>query len=272
MNKKHLINKKLKELKKRSLNIEALSIDEAKQILKSRIPKDYYVTSEEVLSEGEHHVIQAKNENLTDATLQAESQIPPGFKFVIKDALSKPGERTTEIRANNEQEAVILANKDALPHGSVISVDLKETGSRGFLGFGHKPNLYLAIIRDLAVVEIRAAEQSKFRFYIRQLPSEQDLLSWAEALSEETSERCRAQIQSAVTGRRPTPEYPIFFKRVSEELDELLCATKALYTSNKGIHKLRSICLEQDKRWQEVELHGRACDIELIIKKQQGVA
>lgn len=272
MNKKQLINKKLKDLKKRSLKVEAISIDKAKQILKSRIPKDYYVTSEEVLSEGERHVIQAKNENLTDATLQAEAQIPPGFKFVKKDVLSHPGERTTEIRANNKQEAVILANKDALPHGSVVSVNLKETGSRGFLGFGHKPNLYLSLVKDQAVVEITSAEQSKFRFSIRQLPSEQDLLSWAEALSEETSERCRAQIQSAVTGRRPTPEYPIFFKRVSEELDDLLCATKALFPSNKDILKLRSICLEQGKRWQEVELQGRACEIERIIKKQQGVA
>ncbi|MGA9117540.1 MAG: hypothetical protein WB626_12250 [Bacteroidota bacterium] len=97
-----------------------------------------------------------------------------------------------------------------------------------------------------------------------------DILKWAEAVASKTSERCKQQILSAVTGRRPTPEYPEFFKKVSEELDQLLSAAKARHPENGDLHDLRPISDERGKRWQEVELHGRAVDLLSIVRKQQG--
>jgi hypothetical protein len=137
---------------------EADTVDEAKNLLKNQKPKGYIIFSVDILSDGKPITIKEVGDSVDLAYNQAvaaAAKILPDYEILEKKILSKPEDHVLNIKAKNESEAKSMAIQGRKnDEVQVKSINLKELGTKGFLGIGAKPNTYELLIHQKAVVEL----------------------------------------------------------------------------------------------------------------------
>lgn len=156
------------------IEIEADSLKEAREQLKSQIPEGSQVLSERVVSDGKPQTVKTSGDTMEAALAQAQSKIPPNADILEKKE-SIPEQKAIKIivEAFDEQSAKSKAEQKVKQRSvnmvTVQTVRLVAAGSKGFLGIGKKPSQYeIELLEHLpATVEITYKTKAKISAKIR---------------------------------------------------------------------------------------------------------
>ena len=107
---------------KRILEIEADTIEEAREKAKSMVSQDYVLHSEEVIADGEIKEVIAIDETENYAFDKAVKKIPIYAKILEKAVLSESKQSIIEIKEFNESSARKKALEGAGSHAKIIKI------------------------------------------------------------------------------------------------------------------------------------------------------
>jgi hypothetical protein len=136
----------------RTFEVEAASIDAARQKLRTMIPSGHVVILEKVLDDGSSRTSTGEALNADDALRDAKTKVPGGATFERHEVVQEPVVETVEVVAWDDAEARQKA--DVRHPRTIQSVLVKHGGRRGFLGVGRRPNTYTVTAMRLARVSV----------------------------------------------------------------------------------------------------------------------
>jgi hypothetical protein len=138
-----------------TLDVEAESLDEAREKVKSQIPEGLILISEKIISDGNPTTVEASAVDFEWAFKKAQQEfIPAGASILDQKEITMPGRKVILVEANDEQTARTQAKNQIGKTELFESIHLKTSGKAGFLGVGKKPNQYECEIQQLAVVNV----------------------------------------------------------------------------------------------------------------------
>jgi len=139
----------------KTIEVEAVSLDEAREQINSQVPKGFHVIMEQIISDGKPQTAKSYGDTTEAALAKGESNIPNNADILEHKVLSTPQQKIVTIEAFDEHIARSRARASQTSKGEEIkSVEMTSPGSKGFLGIGKKPNQYkIEVVRD-ALVEI----------------------------------------------------------------------------------------------------------------------
>ncbi len=143
------------ETDEKVIDVEAETLEEARDIIKSQVPEDLAILSEQVEDDGKAHTVQASADTEEAAFALAQKKIADGKDIVDKKVINSPELRKINVEAFDEGVAKgqVEAQKIAASF-TIKSVKLTREGSKGILGLGKKPNEYEFEVLIPAAVEI----------------------------------------------------------------------------------------------------------------------
>jgi predicted RNA-binding protein Jag len=158
----------------KTIEVEADTLEEAREQLKSQVPKGFSVLTEQIISDGKHQIAKASGDTTEAALAKAKSNIPNNADILEQKELSAPEQKVITLEAFDENIARSRARASQISKGEVIkSIKVVTPGSKGFLGIGKRPNQYkIEIIRE-AVVEITYKTKAKISTKIRKLEQQE---------------------------------------------------------------------------------------------------
>lgn len=143
------------------IEIEARSIDEAKEKLQSHLTEGLTIISEEILSGEKTETIQESEDTTEDAFAKALAKVPAQATVETKKVIGEPERKSFQIQAENDQDAI---TKIPIKYKYAIdSVSLRTKGRKGFLGIGKILNTYDVSVFEKAVVSVSYREKVKIR-------------------------------------------------------------------------------------------------------------
>ena len=145
------------------IEVEADSLEEARERIKSQIPADSQLLNEEVISSGTTRSIKGIADTTEAAFEKAQSKVPSSAETMDKKVLVNPGRRTVKVEAFDEYNGMALLKPQLNKSVRVEKLILVSPGSKGFLGIGKSPNSYEAQIVQQAIIEITYKEKVKIR-------------------------------------------------------------------------------------------------------------
>jgi len=220
-----------------TIEIEAGTLEEARQKLKARIPKGLDLLSERVISHGKPRTVTGVAETIAAALVKAQGNLPTGSVVLKKEERAAPRRAVLTVEAFDEDAArVQIVRKVGNPPNALIeSVRLVVPAKKGFLGIGKKPGRYEAKVRYQAVLEITyktpaklVAEIGKFTRSAR----ETQMLGDAERnnnpvdiLCEQCGRRCKALGRPVASGTVMvmTPDIAIIASRYCDRCKLVVC-------------------------------------------------
>ena len=140
----------------KKIDIEANSLPEAVSQIPQRIPENLFLTSIAIISQGKMMVTEGRAKETQEAYKLVTNEIPENVIIVNKEEVSPPTTIKLIVEAESEMNARWeVLKKITLQDGETIkSLSLKDSGSKGFLGKGKKPNKYEAEIFKEAKVRV----------------------------------------------------------------------------------------------------------------------
>jgi len=136
------------------IEVEADTLKEAKEQVKSKIPNGLHLISEKILSDGKPKTVKAIAETLEKAYVKAESEIPNNAHIIKKKELSAPKLEKISFESEDDSKAQIYIKKQVDKTTVVKELQLTIQGRKGFLGIGKKLNQYCADVLHQAVVKV----------------------------------------------------------------------------------------------------------------------
>jgi len=136
-------------------------LEEARELVKSRIPEGLYLLSEQVISDGKPKTVKANVDTIEAAFAKAQSQIPTNATIIEKKELSAPGQQVIAVQAFDERGAESAAKRQLGKNMVFKGLNLTAAGRNGFLGIGRTPSKYEAEVFRQAVVEITWKSKAK---------------------------------------------------------------------------------------------------------------
>ena len=140
------------------IEVEADSLEEARELLKSQVPEGLHLISERVISEGSVQTIKAYADSVEAAFAKARSEVPEGAKIVKETKHADPKREGFTVEAADEESARSIATWRASnrygKEATVENLRLVAEGKKGLLGIGRKPNQYEVTVFQPALVEI----------------------------------------------------------------------------------------------------------------------
>jgi hypothetical protein len=157
----------------RTIEVEANSLEEARQQLISQIPEGLHLLSEKVLLDGKLRTLKATADTTEKAFVRAQSQIPHDVEIIEKKELTAAVRNVITVEAFDERNAEILDKRAYQPSKvvTVKSVKLAIRGSKGLFGIGKKPHQYEVEVLQQAVVEITYKTKAKISARIGEAPT-----------------------------------------------------------------------------------------------------
>ena len=147
------------------IEVEADSLEEARELLKSQVPEGLYLISEQVISDGSVQTIKAYADSVEAAFAKACSEVPEGAEIVKETKLADPKREGFTVEAADEESARSVATSQASSRfgkeATVENLRLVAEGKKGFLGVGRKPNQYEVEVVRQAAVEITYKTKAK---------------------------------------------------------------------------------------------------------------
>lgn len=145
----------------RIIEIEAESLKEAREQVKSQIPEGLHVLSEKVISDGKPKTVKAIAESTEAAFAKAQSEIPNNADVIGKKELAAPEQRVIIVEAFEEQSARAQVQSQIRDSAIIKALKLTASGKKGFLGLGKAPNQYEADVFQQAVAVITYKTKAK---------------------------------------------------------------------------------------------------------------
>lgn len=150
-------------MSEQTIEVQADSLEEAKEKIRAQIPEGLQLLSEEVISNGKPKIIKCTSDTLEAAFETARSKIPVGADVVGRKELSAPEKKVITVEADDEQTARVQAERQIGSTERVEGITLIELGKKGLLGIGKKPNRYEIQVFRQAIVEVTYREKVKIR-------------------------------------------------------------------------------------------------------------
>jgi hypothetical protein len=149
------------------IEIVAESLEEARKQLNAQIPKGMCVLNEKVLADGVVKIIPAVAETTADAFAKAEKEVPAEATIIDRVEVAIPEHKAIKVdgfddkggKANADQ----AARREFGPNAIVKNLTMVQTGSKGFLGMGVKPNWYQAEVLLQASVQVLHKTPARIR-------------------------------------------------------------------------------------------------------------
>lgn len=164
-----------------TVQVQADTVDEAKQLLKGKIPLGYEVFSEEVSSDEKPKTIRASGETVDAALANAERELPPDAQVTARRELSGPTTRRLTVEAFDEQQARAKVTSQLGDLVTVKSLTLIQAERKGSLSIDGKPQSYQVEVVQVANVEIIYKTKARVTAHIG--TPEDRIVSMAEALA-----------------------------------------------------------------------------------------
>ena len=145
------------------MEVEAGSLEEARQKLQNQIPEGFTVLSEQVLADGMPQTLRSSAETAQLAWEKALQLVPHGAEVLSKQELIPSGRRVVQVEAFTEQEA---KNKlgGQLEEASILhNINTMLPPRKGLMGLGKTAGLYEAEIIQHCVVEITYKTNAKIK-------------------------------------------------------------------------------------------------------------
>lgn len=152
------------------IEIEAETLEEAREQVKSQIPEGLHVLSEQVISDGKSKTVKAVADTIESAFTKAQSEIPINAVIVEKKELTLPAQKAMAVDAFDEQSARMQAAIQIGKTETIKTLRLAMAGKKGFLGIGKKPNQYQVEVFQQAVVEVTCKAKAKILATIGEKP------------------------------------------------------------------------------------------------------
>lgn len=150
-----------------TVEIEAESVEEAREKLHSQIPEGMEVLSEVIIHDGKPAKLFAEGWSCEKAFMEAQKKMPENAEILERKVNLQAKEIELIIKAYDEQSAKIKAKEEGETQlgktAFVSSIELITLGKVGFLGIGNKPNDYKVIVTVWAEVEIAYRTKAKLR-------------------------------------------------------------------------------------------------------------
>lgn len=137
-----------------TIEVEAESIEEAREKAKLLIPEGYVWSSERIASYGSTWTKQYIADTIEDAHAKAENEIPKNAIIIEQKIIASPKTETISFEAINESSANWRIH-DRFGDSIIIkSLNLSKKGRAGVFGIASKPNQYEATVLFPATIEI----------------------------------------------------------------------------------------------------------------------
>lgn len=144
------------------IELEADSLEEAREQMKSRIPEGLHLLSERIIWDGKPQTVQVSADTTEAAFAKAQTLIPVGAEILEKKGLSAPEQKVLTVEANDEDSVEMSAKRTYQIRGaSFKNIRLITPGTKGFLGIGKKTNRYEVEALQPAVVSITYRTKAK---------------------------------------------------------------------------------------------------------------
>ncbi|MDP8255055.1 MAG: hypothetical protein P9M14_04845 [Candidatus Alcyoniella australis] len=222
-------------MSEKTIDVEANSLEEARQQIRAQIPEGLHLLSEKVLSDGNPKTIKADSETTEAAFAKVQSQIPGDANAITKKEITAPGPTSIIIKAFDEQNAKTQVEKQISNTAILKAIRLVASGKKGFLGFGKKPNQYEADIFQQAVVEVTYKQKARISAKIgkfkrsanemQKLDSADRNNSPVEIICEQCGRECKALGRPLGEGTVMvfTPDVAIIASRYCEKCNIVVC-------------------------------------------------
>lgn len=225
----------------KTIEIEADSLNRAKQQVRSQIPAGLHLLSEKVISDGKSKTVKAKAETTEEAFTKAQAKVPKDANVIKKEEITAPSHRVITIEAFDEQSARSQLKGQIGKTAIIKFIKLVGLGNKGFLGIGKKPNQYEAEIFQQAVVKIihkkkakisatigkikRSARIKRSASDMRRLDDAEHNNSTVEVICEECGRVCQALGRPLSGGAVMvlTPDIAIIASRYCEKCKIVVC-------------------------------------------------
>jgi hypothetical protein len=123
----------------RIIEVEAETLEEAREQVKAQTPEGLYLLSEQIISDGRPKTTKAQADTTEMAFAKAQGEIPSNAAILEKKVLSAPEQKVVKftIEAPDEQSAKTNAEWRTKEEGraaTIRSVRLAVAGKKGFWG------------------------------------------------------------------------------------------------------------------------------------------
>lgn len=135
------------------IEVEADTLEEAREQVTARVPEGHVLLSERVLSDGKPKTVRVVAETIEMALATAQGDIPSNATIVERN-VSSPGTRLVAVDAFDEPGARIQLVRRIATHETIQAIKLTMAGSKGFIGIGKTPSRYECEVIQQAVAEI----------------------------------------------------------------------------------------------------------------------
>jgi hypothetical protein len=146
---------------RKTVEVEADSLKEARKELNYRIPQGLSVLSEKIISDGNHKTSRGIAGTTDEAYAKAQAKVPGGAEIVGKKEISSSERKDLTIEAFDEHSAREQARNQSGKTAIIKDIKLITLGTPGFLGIGKKPNQYQVEVLLQAIVEITYKTKAK---------------------------------------------------------------------------------------------------------------
>ncbi len=159
---KHTLTGEGKKATEQIIEIEADSLEEAREQMKSLTPEGFHLLSEQIIWDGKPQTVQISADTIVAAFAKAETLIPVGAEILEKKELSAPEQKVIRVEAEDEDGIEMSAKRTYQIRGAKFkNIRLITPGSKGLLGLGKKANLYEVEVHRTAVVSISYRTKAK---------------------------------------------------------------------------------------------------------------
>jgi hypothetical protein len=146
---------------KRTIEVEASSLEEARELVQSQIPDGFRVLSEEVVSEVYKETARATADTIEVALEKVQSRVPRNADIIDTKVLTEAERSIFAVEAFDEPSAREQVERQIAKSAKVEALRLVTPGRKGFLGIRKKPNQYEAEIVQQAAVEVTYKTKAK---------------------------------------------------------------------------------------------------------------
>ena len=126
-----------------TITIVANSLEQAKELLKTRVPEGFQIISEEIISDDIPKVMNISGDSSELALEKLKTRLPVDAELLEWKEITPAERKLISVDAEDEQSAQtqalfnIIGKRPTIKRVSIIS-----KGSKGFLGIGKKINQY----------------------------------------------------------------------------------------------------------------------------------
>jgi len=157
-------------MKKEVVEIEAGTLEAARQQAKDKVPAGASLLSETILSDGKERSARGVADSAAAALEKARQDVPEGAAVVSEKELLPAKHSSIEVEAFDEPAARQAAQQKIGSTSRIEGIVLKTAGKKGLLGMGKTPGVYQANVFQPSTAEVRFKRKARIRVAFGEIP------------------------------------------------------------------------------------------------------